>query len=144
MITTEDLQYLKRATPAQLMKLKNGIPWEVCCWIKAELTHPRQFDQEVSREMDKWKAAGAVADRAYFERWLKAGGGACRECGLNPKSERRVAFTQEHGFIWINLCSQCCLDFDHHHDVMKLMATSAALSRRWKGRCLTRVEGVAR
>jgi hypothetical protein len=136
MMYTEDLQYLKRATPAELMNMTNGIPWTVCCWIKAELTHPGRWEQEADREIAKWRAAGAVGDYAEFKRWLHTDQESCAECRLALKSERRVTFTREHGFAWLNLCGQCCQDFDYHYDFLKAMATARELAKRWQGRSL--------
>jgi hypothetical protein len=146
-ITTEDLQYLKRATPAQLVKLTNGVPWPLCAWIKVTLTQskpltPEQMGEAIGVEMRKWTTVGAPhqSDAASWIREHKHPLTPCPECGAvkypHPEQGRRITFTRENGFGLHYLCGQCCKDFDHHYDVVKLLKTAAELAKRWQGRCL--------
>jgi hypothetical protein len=142
MINRDHLNYLKRATPAELMKLTNGIPWEWCGLIKVQLTNSkaRNFDQTreaLEIEKGKWMAAGALLnDPAENMRWVSEGS-TCDECGKTKQADagRRFTFSREQGFGWHKLCGQCCLDFDYHYYPL-------TLATRWQGRCLTRL-GVA-
>ena len=155
-MTDEDLKFLKRATPGQLMALTNNIPWEYCAMLKIELTQPAlTFEQKlpiVHAEQHKWVAAGVAipSDPAVIERWIETHGADalrhCSECGFQwpaLKIERRINFDKKQGFVWLNLCPSCTRDFDHHFDPLKLMKTAAALAKRWQGRSLTRCAEVA-
>ena len=154
-MTDEDLKFLKRATPLELMKLCNGIPWEYCAMLNIELTHPMlTFEQKlpiVHAEQHKWVAAGAVpSDPAVIERWIDTHGSDalrhCDECKFvwpALKIERRINFGKKQGFVWLNLCPSCCADYDHFHNPLALMKTASALAKRWQGRSLTRRAEVA-
>jgi hypothetical protein len=145
-MTDKDLQYLKRATPAELMKLTNGIPWEYCCLIRVDLTSSKpltaeQLSAAVLAEKPKWAAAGAVSDTAEIERWMSKGSKVCDEC-LQPRHEARTrfTFTRERGFGWHKLCGSCAQDFDNHSDPRAWAKAASELAARWQGRCLTRRE----
>jgi hypothetical protein len=147
-MTNKDLQYLKRATPEELMKLTNGIPGEICLLIKAHLSQSKPLTIEQrpaidATEIQAWDAAGAVCSTADTDRWLDAHLSVqqpCDECGNikypYPKPGLRLTFTRDHGFGLHNLCGQCCQDFDCHYYPLKL----AELATRWQGRCLARRE----
>jgi hypothetical protein len=145
MITSEDLRWLKCATPAELMTLTNGIPWQLCAWIKVELTQTRE---SLAVEQQKWMAAGTVPlDPGEIERWLKARSNLlnpCPECGSTrhpqPKPGRRVSFSKQQGFGLHYLCVPCLADWDNHFDVHALLKAAKGLQERWKGRCFARVE----
>jgi hypothetical protein len=65
-MTNRDLQYLKRATPAELMKLKrNGVPWEFCCLVKIQLTASKTLtiEQLSASPLKLAKTAAALAGR---------------------------------------------------------------------------------
>jgi hypothetical protein len=147
MMTNRDLNYLKRATPADLMKLTNGIPWEFCSMIKVLLTSSKtltfeQLREPVKIEQRKWIAAGAVPnDLAEHQRWVNERSNVlkpCDECGKTKQANpgRRFTFSRDHGFGWHNLCGSCKQDFDCHHYPSKL----AELAARWQGRCFRRRE----
>jgi hypothetical protein len=141
MMTDRDLNYLKRATPAVLMPLANGIPWEICCLIKVELTLDQTGEAD-QIEQAKWMAAGAVPnDPEENVSWLKERAEVCDECG-QPRHEakNRLTFMRERGFGLHRLCGNCAQDFDHHFDPRAWAKTAAELASRWQGRCLTRRE----
>jgi hypothetical protein len=146
-MTDRDLQYLKRATPAELMKFTNGIPFSLCAWIKVALTDlkaltPELQDKAAKVEHAKWIAAGAVPnDPAESMRWAKEGSEQCVECG-QPRHEpkNRFTFTRERGFGFHRLCGSCAQDFDYHHDPRAWAEAASELAARWQGRCLTRRE----
>jgi hypothetical protein len=141
-MTNKDLQFLKRATPEDLLKLTNDTPWEWCCFISVDLTSSKALTVEQMREAfetekGKWVAAGAVpADPAENMRWVTKG--SCDECGnikaSFPDPGYRFTFSREQGFGWHNLCGSCKQDFDYHVYPLKL----AELAVRWQGRCLAR------
>lgn len=81
---------------AELLKLTNGIPWEVCCiammGIKEGLDVPLD---SVNCELQRWQEAGAIPnDHSVVLQWLTRT--FCDRCG------RRVAdqdiFLSSHGF----------------------------------------------
>jgi hypothetical protein len=148
-MTSEDLKYLKRSTPAELLLLCNEIPWEFCALLKVELTQPTlTFEQRLEAAYDeqgKW-LSGCVApsDPAELNRWIKTHSAEalkhCDECKIvwpGLKVERRINFDKKQGFAWLNLCGQCTADWDNHFDPAKWAANSLALAVRWQGRCLT-------
>jgi hypothetical protein len=149
-MTSRDVQYLKRATPAELIKLTRDIPWELCAWIKVELTNSKaltfqQICHSVTVEQRKWVAAGAApSDPDARVNWLKTRSHVlypCVECQSikypYPKPGRRYTFTRDQGFALMYLCGNCAVDFDHYHYPLKLAATMGTLAARWQGRCLT-------
>ncbi len=139
-----DIQYLRRATPAQLMKLPaNGIPWEFCVLIRVLLLNDSKeaVPEEWRLEKRKWLAAGAVpTDKTEKERWYKEAFDetqACAECGgarYLGSPGHRVTLTREHGFGWHDLCGRCVTDFDLAHYPEEL----GKLAARWQGRCVAR------
>ena len=142
-MTVDDLQYLKNATPAELMALTNGVPWQLCCWVRVELTQPLSLNSPATRaaETGKWVAAGAVrAAVTEIMEWVRdvETGSSCPECGGKKQSgaKRRFTFTREAGFGWHSLCARCCEDFDIYYEPLKL----ELLRRRWQGRCLRPLE----
>jgi hypothetical protein len=145
-MTDRDLNYLKRATPAELMKLTNGIPWELCCLTRVDLTSSKpltleQLSAALLAEKQKWVAAGAASDTSEIERWMSKGSEQCAECG-GPRHEAktRFSFTLARGFGWHKLCGNCAHDFDNHSDPRAWAKSASELAARWQGRCLTRRE----
>jgi hypothetical protein len=144
----DDKEYLKRATPQELLKLTNGIPWQICAAIRVAILQGRlSLSQGIEAswiaEMRKWKAAGAppslnadeirrsLSDRSDLTR-------PCSECGhvryLPPKGGRRVTFTRVHGFGYHGLCGECAEEFDLAH----ACKTVVRRGLRWQGRCISK------
>jgi hypothetical protein len=137
-----DLRFLKRATPQELLKLTNGIPWVFCASIKVSLLAGHRslvqgLDKERRAEGAVWLAAGAIHTAAEAKGWLQGRLSApCDECsGLRDHNRgHRISFTKAGGFRWLELCGSCCGDHDYFHNPKLLVA----LATRWQGRCLSR------
>lgn len=96
-----------------LVKLTNGVPWELCCMIRVWLANPgRELDQ-LGDEMGRWLDAGAVptGDEARLQ-WLKERRHPERPCDqcrgtkgeLNPG---RLFTLTSKGFGYHILCHWC-------------------------------------
>lgn len=154
MTTSSDLQYLKRATPADLMKLTNDIPWPICAIIRAALIQGHQrfvqgIEDEMGDEVRRWRAAGVPPlDPGEITRYLDEKSdlttNLCAECGhvryLPPRGGRRISFSRRRGFGLHYLCGDCTQDWDNHFDVQALLKSAKGLQERWKGRCFVSVE----
>jgi hypothetical protein len=132
----EDEEYLKSATLAELMKLTNGIPWQICCSIRVKLlaVGRRPSVDEALEEMHKWKAAGAVQvhENVVLMWVVQQELATCPECKYskpeNYQAPFKLTFSKENGFGLHHLCASCGEDFDNHY--------GRPTVRRWEGRCL--------
>jgi hypothetical protein len=140
-MTDNDLQYLKRATPAQLLKLTNSVPPERCAEIKLRLTTGAASREDLLAEWDKWLAAGAVPTKdmvAQGNRELRRA--HCAECGCvrwPDEKTRRHSFSKARGFMAHYFCSKCAEDFDNWRNPMWLLQEASRRATRFQGRCFS-------
>jgi hypothetical protein len=139
-MTDSDLQYLKRATPAQLLKLTNNVTWERCATVRLQLTTDAPVSREAVRaEWDRWLAAGAVhtLDFGARERQLLLRA-HCDECGFfrwPDEKTRRFSFSKAHGFMAHCFCSKCAEDFSNWQNPMGVLQEASKAATRFQGRC---------
>jgi hypothetical protein len=128
-MTSRDLQYLKRVTPAELMKLKgNGVPWEFCCLVKIQLTASKTLTIEQLSASPLKARKNRRGTRGALARKMSQAGGypmsrrQCAECKepfktRGPGDGKRLA-------IWAVgltghttaalLCAACHTRFEEH------------------------------
>jgi hypothetical protein len=139
-MTDNDLMYLKRATPAQLLKLTNNVTWERCATVRLQLTTDAPVSREAVRaEWDRWLAAGAVHTLDFGARETQLLRRAhCEECGFfrwPDEKTRRFSFSRERGFRAHCFCSACSEDYDNWRNPMWVLQEAAKRATRWQGRC---------
>jgi hypothetical protein len=111
---------VKTATPEELMKLTNGLPWQICAYARISLT-----GGELLAERKKWEDAGAPCNYGEFGTWMErtsklltpCDGGCDVKYFPHPgyKASPRVTFSVSDGFRFYSLCASCTQDFDSAH-----------------------------